>query len=105
MFSSPAIVGSTFYIGAHEGKLSAFDTVNQKQLWVFQTEGSNSNGAAYTKPDLTPRYETAFADEFYEEIVIGVRKMMSAGAILSSPAVVDDVVYFGSTDGTVYAVN
>jgi outer membrane protein assembly factor BamB len=105
MFSSPAIVGSMLYIGTHEGKLIAFDTANQKQLWVFQTEGSMANGATYTKADGTPKYEAAFAGDFYEDIVIGVQKMMSVGAILSSPAVVDDVVYFGSMDGNLYAVN
>jgi outer membrane protein assembly factor BamB len=30
--------------------------------------------------------------------------MMSVGAVLSSPVVVDDVVYFGSADGNVYAL-
>lgn len=30
---------------------------------------------------------------------------MSVGAILSSPVIVDDVVYFGSTDGNLYALN
>jgi outer membrane protein assembly factor BamB len=30
--------------------------------------------------------------------------MFSLGSVLSSPVVVDGVVYFGSTDGNVYAV-
>jgi outer membrane protein assembly factor BamB len=34
-----------------------------------------------------------------------MRKLMSVGAILSSPVIVDDVVYFGSTDGNLYALN
>ena len=42
---------------------------------------------------------------FYENIVVGVQKTMSVGAILSSPVVVDDEVYFGSTDGNVYALH
>jgi hypothetical protein len=29
--------------------------------------------------DGTPKYEVAFADDFYEDIVIGVQKMMSVG--------------------------
>jgi outer membrane protein assembly factor BamB len=41
----------------------------------------------------------------YEDIVIGMEKMMSMGAILASPVVVDNVIYFGSTDGKLYAVN
>lgn len=105
MFSSPAIAGTTLYIGTHEGKLMAFDLADQKQIWVFQTDGSATNGPTYTKPDGTPKYEAAFAGDFYEDIVIGVQKMMTVGAILSSPVVVDDVIYFGSTDGNLYALN
>ena len=37
-------------------------------------------------------------------MMIGMRTMMTLGSVLSSPTVVGGVVYFGSTDGTVYAV-
>ena len=37
-------------------------------------------------------------------MVVGVQKMMSVGAILSSPVVVDNVIYVGSTDGFLYAL-
>jgi len=104
MFSSPAIAGRMLYLGSHQGKLLAIDLEKQKTVWTFQTDGSRQNGPAYTKPDGTPNYQAAFGDFFYEDLVIGVRKMMSVGAILSSPVVVDKVIYFGSTDGNVYAV-
>jgi eukaryotic-like serine/threonine-protein kinase len=105
MFSSPAIVGRMLYIGSNEGKLFAIDLAGQKAAWTFATEGSQTNGAAYTKPDGTPKYEAAFHDDFYDDMVVGVQKMMSVGAVLSSPVVVDGVIYFGSTDGNFYAVN
>lgn len=105
MFSSPAIAGNTLYIGTHEGKLMAFDLGSQKQLWVFQTDGSTTNGPTYTKADGTPKYEAAYAGDFYEDIVIGVQRMMTVGAILSSPVIVDGMIYFGSTDGSLYAIH
>jgi outer membrane protein assembly factor BamB len=37
-------------------------------------------------------------------MVVGVQKMMSVGAIISSPVVVDHVIYVGSTDGFLYAL-
>jgi outer membrane protein assembly factor BamB len=37
-------------------------------------------------------------------MVLGVNKMMSVGSALSSPVAVDDAVYFGSADGSVYAL-
>jgi len=104
MFSSPAIAGNTLYIGSHEGKLIAIDLSTQKPVWVFLTDGSRKNGATYTKPDGSPNYEAAFSDLFYDDMVSGVQKMMSVGSILSSPVVVNNVVYVGSTDGNVYAL-
>jgi outer membrane protein assembly factor BamB len=104
MFSSPAIAGGTLYIGSHRGALDAIDLKTQKVAWTFATEDSKRIGPTYTKPDGTPSYETAFFDFFYDDMITGVQKLMSVGAILSSPSVAGNTVYFGSTDGNVYAL-
>jgi outer membrane protein assembly factor BamB len=104
MFSSPAIAGSFLYIGSHQGKLVAIDLASQKTAWTFETEASRRNGPAVTKPDGTPNYEAVFTDSFYETLVIGVNRLMSVGAMLSSPVVVNDTIYVGSTDGFLYAL-
>lgn len=104
MFSSPAIAGNTLYIGSHEGKVMAIDLKSQQLAWTFQTDGSRQNGPTYTKPDGSPKYEAAFDDDFYDDMIVGVRKMLSVGAVLSSPVVVNDVVYVGSSDGNLYAL-
>ena len=104
MFSSPTIAGNTLYIGSHAGKLIAIDLRTQKPAWTFDTDGSLKNGPAYTKADGSPNYEAAFTDFFYDDMVSGVQKMMSVGAVLSTPAVSNNVVYVGSTDGNLYAL-
>jgi outer membrane protein assembly factor BamB len=104
MFSSPAIAGDTAYIGPHQGKLYAINLKTQKLSWTFETEGSRKNGAVYTKSDGTPNSEAAFTDFFYDDMISGVQKMMSVGAILSSPIVAGDSIFFGSTDGNLYAL-
>ncbi|HZQ67604.1 MAG TPA: PQQ-binding-like beta-propeller repeat protein [Terriglobales bacterium] len=104
MFSSPAVAGNMLYIGSHEGKLVAVDLTSQQIAWTFQTDGSRQNGPTYTKPDGTPKYEAAFEDNFYDDIVVGVQRMMQVGAVLSSPVVANRVIYFGSADGNVYAI-
>ena len=71
---------------------------------AFETDASRQNGPALTKPDGTPNYEAVFTDSFYENLVIGVNKMMSVGAMLSSPVVVNDVIYVASTDSFLYAL-
>lgn len=104
MFSSPAITGDIGYIGSHQGKLIAINLKTQKLAWTFETEGSKKNGPTYTKPDGSPKYEAAFVDSFYDDMMAGVQKMMSVGAILSSPAVVNGTIYVGSADGNIYAL-
>ncbi|HEU4627160.1 MAG TPA: PQQ-binding-like beta-propeller repeat protein [Steroidobacteraceae bacterium] len=104
MFSSPTVAGDTLYVGTHSGKLLAIDLKQQKVAWEYATDGARENGATYTKPDGTPNYEAAFFDYFHDDMVIGVSRMMSVGAVLSSPTIVGDTIYFGSTDGNVYAL-
>jgi len=105
LFSSPTIAGSTLYIGSEEGKLFAVNLTTQQAAWNFQTDGSKENGAALTRPDGRPKYEAAFTDGFYDSLVIGVDKMLSVGMVLSSPAIAGNVLYFGSTDGNIYALH
>jgi len=105
MFSSPAIAGNTLYIGSHEGKLLAIDLTKHQPAWVFQTEGSRQNGATYTKADGGPDYAAAFPDFFYDTMVTGVDRMLTVGAVLTSPVIAGDAVYIGSTDGNLYAIN
>jgi len=37
-------------------------------------------------------------------IIVGLDRMSTLGSVFSSPIVADGVVYFGSTDGNLYAV-
>jgi outer membrane protein assembly factor BamB len=105
MFSPPAIAGRNLYIGSHAGTLLAIDLDKHATSWTFSTDGANRNAAALTKKDGDPNYAAAFGDNFYDDLVIGVWKMLSVGAVLSSPAIERDVIFFGSTDGNVYAIS
>ena len=104
MFSSPALSGDFLYIGSHHGELFAIDLKSQKIAWSFDSDGSKANGPTYTKPDGSPKSEAAFSDFFYDDMVSGVQKMMSVGAVLSSPVASGGAIYFGSTDGNIYAL-
>jgi eukaryotic-like serine/threonine-protein kinase len=104
MFSSPAIAGNTLYIGTHEGKLMAIDLSTQKPTWTFQTDASKEFGPKYTLFNGKPNYNAAFFDFYYDDMIIGVDKMLAVGALLSSPVIVDKTIYVGSTDGNLYAL-
>ncbi len=45
-----------------------------------------------------------YPDRTLDGMMIGMRTMFTVGSILSSPAIVDGVLYVGSTDGNLYAV-
>ena len=104
MFSSPAVAGDRLYLGTHRGRLLAIDLRSQELAWFFETEAAKRNGAGLTNEKGAPNYPAVFNDNFYDDIVAGLQKMLSNGAILSSPAVAGDTVVFGSNDGNVYAI-
>jgi eukaryotic-like serine/threonine-protein kinase len=104
MFSSPALTAHFAYIGSHAGKLIAIDLAHDSVAWEFETDGAKANAAAYTKSDGTPNYAAAYTSNFYDDIVTGVQKLMTVGAVLSSPVIDQGALYFGSTDGNLYAL-
>jgi outer membrane protein assembly factor BamB len=104
MFSSPALAGERAYVGSHDGRLLAINLQSHTLAWAFQTEAAKRVGPTYTKADGSPNYLAAYPDFFYDNVVAGVQKLLSVGAILSSPVVEGNVIYVGSADGNVYAL-
>jgi len=106
VFASMALAGDTLYLGNFGGKLTAVDLKTQKSSWVFETDGSKQNSASMTNADGSIKFETVFSSPnlYYEDMVLTVHKLFTMGTILSSPVVVGKSVYFGSTDGNLYAL-
>ena len=104
-FSSPTLAGDYLYIGSHQGKLLAINLKTRQLAWSFATEDAQKNGPTYTKADGTPNYRAAASDSFYDQMVIGVDRMMSVGAVLSTPVIDGDTLFFGSWDGQLYAIS
>jgi outer membrane protein assembly factor BamB len=104
MFSSPALAKDMAYVGSHAGKLYAIDVRKGTLAWSFETEAARATAATLVNADGTPNYRAAYAEPFYDALIVGLAKLMTRGAMLSSPAVADGVVYVGSTDGNLYAL-
>lgn len=103
-FSSPAIAGDVAFYGSSDGYLNAVDITRGTLLARFQTDGSKEHGGPFTGEDGVFHTGPMFPDWTLDGMMIGVRTMMTVGSVFSSPVVVDGVVYFGSTDGHLYAV-
>ena len=104
LYSSPAIAGERMYVGSTQGKLVAIDLAGFSPAWSFETDGMKQHGLTYTNSDGTPNQEKIFRSDFYDDMVAGVDRVMSMGAILGAPVVIGNEVYFGSADGNVYAL-
>ena len=105
LFSSPALAGDFAYVGDHNGRLYAVDAKTGKLAWEFQTDASKTDPMKILNPDGSLRQE-AFAPVFgdFEDMYLDIFRFTSVGAILSSPAVSKGVVFVGSMDGNLYAL-
>ena len=81
IISSPAVSDGLVYFGSYDGNLYALDANTGKEKWKYKTQGLD-----------TPLYNTASPEH---EVL---------GAISSSPAISNGVVYFSSWDGYLYAL-
>ncbi len=87
--SSPAVSGGLTYFGAYDGAFYAVDADSGRLRWKFQTEGERQ----FTAPHLHGfQPETEIMPDPWD-------------CFLSSPAVWNGAVYFGSGDGNVYALD
>jgi outer membrane protein assembly factor BamB len=87
--ATPAIVGETLYVGSYDGKFYALDIRTGVLRWKFAT-GGERRFEAKGLHGMQPKNQI-IADPF--------------DVFLSSPVVAEDIVYFGSGDGNLYALD
>jgi outer membrane protein assembly factor BamB len=107
IYSSPAISGNTLYVGDFTGQLISIDIDNNgKILGNFKTEGNKKNSVkVLNKNKIDFQYLVPGMDlSFYSATEAGMKKLYTLGPIVSSPAVFNGLVYFGSADGYLYAL-
>lgn len=108
-FSSPAIDNEMAYIGSTNGRLYGIELESGDIKWEFQTIGCRTDSMKFFdgggEIDLARRKEL-MADipdmpalsSLYTDIFVNI------GAILSSPVISNQTIYFGSSDGYIYAI-
>lgn len=103
-FSSPAVVNNAVIFGTSDGWLHSIERTSGNILAEFQTDGSRTNAAKYTNPDGRMNSALMYPDFTLEGMFVGLDRMFTLGSVLSSPVVSNGIVYFGSTDGGLYAL-
>jgi eukaryotic-like serine/threonine-protein kinase len=105
MFSSPVVAGDVVLIGVMNGTLQARDLKTGEPLWDFQTETSKQNKGWVLTADRKFDEPMFFTSSWREAPVVGTERQFDIGAIFSTPLVMNATVYFGSTDGNLYAID
>ena len=108
-FSSPAIDREMAYIGSANGRLYGIELTSGDIKWEFETMGA--------RKDTIRLFDAggSLDKEKYKELTKDITDMpalsslmekifSSTGAIVSSPVISGRVIYFGSSDGHVYAI-
>lgn len=102
VFSGAAINDSLAYFGAMDGKMYRLNLKNGKTDVIFQTEASRDYSAEFfdvagnLRQDLPERYENDF-HRLYNDF-------LKMGSILSTVWIDEGVLFFGSADGSLYAL-
>ena len=104
MFSSPAVANDVVLIGVLNGTVEARDVKTGEVLWDFQTEASKQNNGWALTGDRKFNQPLLYYSNWREAPTVAYERQISIGSIFSSPLVLDGVVYFGSTDGFLYAL-
>jgi outer membrane protein assembly factor BamB len=104
MFSSPAVANDVVLIGVLNGTVEARDVKTGEVLWDFQTEASKQNNGWALTGDRKFNQPLLYYSNWREAPMVAYERQISVGSIFSSPLVLDGVVYFGSTDGFLYAL-
>ena len=104
MFSSPAISDDIVFIGVLNGTLQARDRKTGELLWSFETPKSKENRDWVLTADRSLNDPLLYHSSWRENPIVAADRQFAVGAIFSSPLIKDGVVYFGATDGYLYAL-
>jgi eukaryotic-like serine/threonine-protein kinase len=104
VFSSPVLAGDVVLLGVLNGTLQARDRASGALLWEWRTEAARANRGWVLSADGRFNTPMIYHSQWREGMAAGTERQWSVGSFFSTPLVVDGVVYIGSADGTLYAL-
>jgi outer membrane protein assembly factor BamB len=103
-FASPAVTGDTVFLGVLNGTLEARDAATGTLRWDWRTEASLANEGWVLTTERRFNSGWLFASGWREKNAVAVDRQTSVGSLFSSPLVAGGMVYIGSSDGRMYAI-
>jgi outer membrane protein assembly factor BamB len=104
VYGSAAANGDRIYFGCFNGFLYGVDSNNGKIAWRFQTDGSRKKYHTIYNDDGTFRPDFSIYGKTLKKTQENEVQIQSMGSIMSTPAIQNQTIFFGSTDSTFYAV-
>jgi eukaryotic-like serine/threonine-protein kinase len=103
VFGSAIEVADVIVFGGFNGKILGVDPDSGDVRWVFQTPASRANyGTVYDdRGALTEAFRDLYRTGRWRE---AEERILTLGSIPGTPAVRGSTIYFGSTEGVVYAL-
>ncbi len=102
VYGSAVAYNDVVYFGCFDGKLYGVDSLSGEIVFEYQTLGSKQHydGVFTSEGKFREDFELYGTNYLESERIIH-----TLGSILSTPALHDGSIYFGSSDGNVYSVN
>jgi outer membrane protein assembly factor BamB len=101
VYGSAVVYNNILWFGCFDGKLRGVDPMTGEIRYEYQTKGSLEN---YSK---VYGYDGKFRKDFEiygKNYLEAERTLHSLGSILSTPVIENNIIFFGSSDGGLYAV-
>ncbi len=104
VFASPTIAGDIVLLGVLNGVLQARDKASGNLRWEFQTDASRANRGWVLTDERRFNSAMLFPTSWHDAYAVAAERQQSVGSFYSTPLVFDEVVYIGSADGRLYAL-
>lgn len=104
VFASPVLAGDVLLLPVLNGSLQARDAASGALLWQFQTDAARANRGWVLTREQRFNSPWLFASNWHLGAAQSFQRQEGVGSFYATPLVMDKVIYVGSADGTLYAI-
>ena len=102
VFSSASLNDSTAYFGCMDGALYKMDIISGKVVMIFQTDSSKKYYADFI--DSSGKLREDVIQKYKDDATPLYKEFLKLGSIFSTLWIDNGTLYFGSSDGYIYAI-
>jgi outer membrane protein assembly factor BamB len=103
VFSRITSTNAYGYMGCLDGKIHKINLLNGESTAIFQTAAGKQQASRFFNPATSELYPDLMA-RYKDDYIKMYADFLDMGSILSTPWLEDGVIFFGSMDGNVYAL-